>query len=57
MSYVDGIWKICIVLNPEIGESQNYGWSVEGKIQSVKGIFPDNIQKKLVSKEHDDQEV
>ena len=55
--YVAGIWKICIFRNPEIGESQNYGWTAEGKIQWVKGIFPANIKEKLVSKEHDDQEV
>ena len=31
--------------------------TAEGKIQWVKGIFPANIKEKLVSKEHDDQEV
>lgn len=56
MSYVVGIWKRCIDRNPEIAESQNYGWTAERRIQWVEGMFPEILSEILIYSEYDEEE-
>ena len=49
--------KRSIARNPEIPESQGYGWVAEGRIHWVKEMFPNDISEILISDDYDEEDV